>query len=268
MIRGAFLASLPTSLRSPNSAIRSACRACRDGSALPDGKHVNLRIFDWIWHIKGSMELGHELSDQEVFDRLAPLFREQGTSHELSQNTLTFTKKDQASQDKMAIFDSGVLQIEPGAGASVLRYHLTSRALLFCFLAPLFFLAMGQVAVLLAARDKAAAEVAEAAEMGVSGAIPKANKADVKERRLNPIDAALGAPPIVEPNKDFPPEKADEEDKADDGAEPPEKEASDEGPSPTPAYVFAGIFAALYVGGRLLESRLIARLFRKKLAGE
>jgi hypothetical protein len=41
----------------------------------------------------------------------------------------------------------------------------------------------------------------------------------------------------------------------------------DKKPSPTAAYVFAAIFATLYVVGRILEDRLAKSLFRKKLAG-
>lgn len=36
----------------------------------------------------------------------------------------------------------------------------------------------------------------------------------------------------------------------------------------TPGYVFAGIFAALYVVGRILEPRLIRSVFRKSLSGD
>jgi hypothetical protein len=67
---------------------------------------------------------------------------------------------------------------------------------------------------------------------------------------MNPIDKFLGAPE---------PEKPDEKKK--------KEEEEKKGPSPTPAYVFAGIFATLYVGGRILEDWLIKRLFRKRLAG-
>jgi hypothetical protein len=64
---------------------------------------------------------------------------------------------------------------------------------------------------------------------------------------LNPIDKALGAPEPDPPKKKG---KKDEDDKK---------------PSPTPGYVFAGIFAALYAVGRILEDRRIKALFRKSL---
>jgi hypothetical protein len=67
---------------------------------------------------------------------------------------------------------------------------------------------------------------------------------------MNPIDKALGAPAPDKPKKDG--------DKA---------EGRNKKPSATTAYVFAAIFATLYVAGRILEDRLIKRLFRKKLLG-
>lgn len=204
------------------------------------------RYIDWIWHIRGSLVLDAGQSGNEAFERLDPLFRETGTSHERSQDTLTFRKKDPAAQDKMSIFDRGVLRIEQDAGSRVLRYDLTSRALLFCFLAPLLFLAFAGLNVAIGILDKpSAAEVAA-----------EKKKAEDEERKYaeqpqHPIDKILGAPAPEKPR--------DDKDK--------EEEEEDNGPSPTPAYVFAGIFAALYVGGRLLEQRLIKSVFRKRLSG-
>src|SRR3990170_6934059 len=103
--------------------------------------------------------------------------------------------------------------------------------LLFCFLAPLLFLAFAQLNVAIGILDKPSAEEAAAEK----------KKAEEDEKRLaeraqNPIDRFLGAPAPEKPEED------DDDDKK-------EEEEEDEGPSPTPAYVFAGIFAALYVGG-------------------
>jgi hypothetical protein len=64
---------------------------------------------------------------------------------------------------------------------------------------------------------------------------------------LNPVDNFLGAPAPEKPKKD-------------DAGGGHGKKAS-----PTAAYVFAGIFAALYVIGRILEDRLIRTVFRKAL---
>ncbi|MFC0203965.1 hypothetical protein [Novosphingobium soli] len=200
---------------------------------------MNTRFIDWIWNIRGSLALPPEQSSSEAFERLAPLFRESGTSHERTNDTLTFRKKDQAAQDKMSVFDGGVLQVEQGATGPVLRYHLTSKALLFCFLAPLLFLAFGQLTVLQGKFETPSKEAEE-----------KADKKDA-ELPMHWIDKALGAPA---------PEKPKDKDKDKDAAKKKDKEHS-----PTPAYVFAGIFATLYLVGRVLEDRLIRKLFRKKL---
>jgi hypothetical protein len=197
---------------------------------------VNLRFIDWIWHIRGSLALAPGQSSRDVFDRLDPLFHQRNTSHQKSTDTLTFSKKDQDAQDKMSIFDHGVLRIEQGVAGPVLRYHLVSRALLACFLAPFLFLIIAQFTVGLNKLDKPSATAkAEAAK-----------KPPV--RPMNPIDKFLHAP-------------APDTSKKDDAGGGGKKGK----PSPTPAYVFAGIFATLYVGGRILEDRLVKRLFRKTL---
>lgn len=194
-----------------------------------------MRFIDWIWHIKGSLTLPPGQSSDEVFGRLDPLFRQNGTSHQRAGDMLTFTKRDQAAQDKMSIFDGGILQVEQARSGTVLRYHLTSRALLFCFLAPLLFLAFGQLTVALGKLEGSKSEAAEKKSQKEAKALPQ-----------HPIDKALGAPAPETPKKD-------------------EKKGEDDKPSPTAANVFAALFAALYVGGRLLESRLIRSLFQKRL---
>ncbi len=50
--------------------------------------------------------------------------------------------------------------------------------------------------------------------------------------------------------------------KADDASKKDDKKTK-----PTSAYVFAGIFAVLYLIGRFLEDRLIKAQFRKRLLG-
>jgi len=200
---------------------------------------MNRRFIDWIWHIRGSLALAPRQSSDDAFSRLDPLFHQGGTSHDRTNDTLTFRKQDQAAQDKMSIFDGGILRIENGAGGSVLHYHLTSRALLFCFLAPLLFLAFAGATIAIGKLEKSSADAAEASK--------KAEKKDV-ELPQHPIDKALGAPAPEKPKKD----KSEEDDKKH---------------SPTAAYVFAGIFATLYVVGRILEDRLVRSLFKKKLLG-
>lgn len=206
---------------------------------------MNLRFLEPIWHIRGSLPLPPNQTREEAFDRLMPLFQTSGTTHERSGDTLTFLKKDQEAQDKLSIIDRGVLHIDQQPTGAVLRYRMASRALLYCFLAPLLFLAVAQVTVMVAAHQKASAEA--------SGASDTEDKSKEKERELpqHPIDKALGAPAPELPNTD-------------EGAE----EEEDDGPSPTPAYVFAALFVALYIGGRILEDHLIKSLFRKRLRGD
>ena len=222
---------------------------------------MNLRFVDWIWHVRGSVALAPGQSGDDAFDRLDPLFHERGTSHERMHDTLTFRKKDQPAQDKMSVFDSGVLQIEHGVAGPVLRYHLISRALLFCFLAPLMFVGIAQLTIAMGKLDKPPAQAAGKAvkAAGKPGKAPDAKPKPAPQKApapkkaevpMNPLDKALGAPAPEKPGKDG--------DKA---------EGRNKKPSPTPAYVFAGIFATLYVVGRILEDRLVRALFRKWLLG-
>jgi hypothetical protein len=207
-------------------------------------------FINWIWHIRGSLALAPGQTSDDVFDRLDPLFHQTGTSRDRANDTLTFQKKDQTAQDKMSVFDGGVLRIEKSVAGPVLRYHLTSRALLFCFLAPLLFLALAQLTIEVnnvyapgtSAADKLAAEKAEAKK--------KAADEKMAKMPMNPIDKALGAPAPKKPGTDG---KGDEDNK------------DDKKPTTKPAYVFAGIFAALYIIGRILEDRLIKSLFKKRL---
>jgi hypothetical protein len=201
---------------------------------------VNLRFIDWIWHVRGSLALAPGQSSDEAFDRLELLFHAVGTSHERTGDTLSFRKKDPAAQDKMAVFDSGILKVEKGASGPVLRYRMASRALLFCFLAPLLFLGFAQLTIVLGKLEKPSTEASD-----------KAKKAEKKETvvPLNPVDKFLGAPAPEKPKKD---------DKDKPGGR-------DKKPSPTPAYVFAAMFAILYVVGRILEDRLAKSLFRTRL---
>jgi hypothetical protein len=203
---------------------------------------INLRFIDWIWRIRGRVPLPDGQSIDEAFDRLDPLFQQTGTRHERTDDTLTFRKKDPAAQDKMSIYDEGVLQIRQGVGGLILHYHLNSRALLFCFLAPLLFLGVAQLTIALGNLEKPSTDAAA-----------KAKKEAKKNRILpqNPIDKALGAPAPEKPKKKGTDKSKEDEDK----------------PSPTSAYVFAGLFATLYIVGRVLEDWLVKALFRKRLMG-
>ncbi len=189
---------------------------------------MNLRFIDWIWHVRDSLELAPGQSGEDAFDRLDPLFRQTGTSYQRTNDTLIFSKKNQAAQDEMSVFDGGALQIDNSVGRSVLRYNLTSRALLFCFLAAPLFLAIAQFTVVISHFDKPT---------------PEEEKKHT-DMPMNPIDKALGAP---EPDNS---KKDDEDDKK---------------LTPRAAYIFSGIFATLYVVGRILEDRLIKARFRRSL---
>lgn len=202
---------------------------------------MNMRFIDWIWHVRGSLPLAPGQSGDDAFARLDPLFRQTGTSHEQASGMLVFRKKDQAAQDRMSVFDEGVLQIENAPGGAVLHYHLISRALLLCFLAPVLFLAFAQITVALGKLEKPAAEASDSSKKAEKKAV------DVP---MNPIDKALGAP--------APEKKKDGKDKA---------KEKDKKHSPTSAYVFAAIFATLYFVGRVFEDRLVKTLFRKRLQG-
>ncbi|MGQ3178977.1 MAG: hypothetical protein ACT6SC_15390, partial [Blastomonas fulva] len=147
--------------------------------------------------------------------------------------------------DRMSIFDAGALQIEQGADGAVLRYRLYSRALLFCLLAPLLFIAFGQMIVGIGVLEGPPTEAELKAEKA------KQEAKDKKVQTLNPIDQFLGAPAPEKPKKD-------EKDKAKD-------KAKDKKHSPTAAYVFAAIFAVLFVAGRILEDWLIRKRFRQAL---
>jgi len=139
------------------------------------------------------------------------------------------------------------LHIERGAAGPVLRYHLTSRALLFCFLAPLLFLFFAQLTIALGKLEKPATEQAEKAKKDAEAEKDPAEK--YAKVPMHPIDKFLGAP---EPEKS----KKDAKDKEDDKKH-----------SPTAAYVLAAMFAVLYLVGRVLEDRLIKARFRRRLLG-
>lgn len=214
------------------------------------GTSLNARFIDWIWHVRGTVPLGAVRSPDEAFERLDPFFRETGTSFERSGETLTFRKKGQAAQDKMSVFDRGVLRIEDGATGPVLRYRLTSHALLYCFLAPLLFLAIARFTIFIGDLEAASEKAAGAQKAQKKDEDPAEKYAKVP---MSAIDKFLGAPAPEKPDK----AKNDKD-----------KEKGGRKRSPTPAYVFAGLFATLYVVGRVLEDRLIRMRFRKKLLGQ
>lgn len=223
----------------------SASNSEMHASSFPKG--ILMRWISSIWHIHGEIPLPAGQTADEAFAKMDPLFAHPGTTHARMGDVVMVTKKDPLAQDPLSIVDAGTLQVLPTGDGSVLRYHLISRALLYCFLAPLLFLAVGQLTVFLGSFEKPKAE--EKAK--------KDGKGKKGEIQLNPVDKFFGAPAPEKP-KD---EKKGAKDKKTDGEDGKDKF------SPTPAYVFVGIFAALWLLGRLLEPWLIKRRFQRTLAG-
>ncbi len=210
-------------------------RTVRDGG--------NLRLIDWIWTARGEVPLPDGLSADEALDRIEPIFAEAPrTSYVREAGTLHYAKKDPAAQDTLSAFEKGTLSVDVGAAGPVVRYRLTSRILLFCFLLPLLFIGFGQITLAAGEYQKAKAEAKAKAEP------EKAKKDEKKVLELHPIDKMLGAP-------------APEKPKDGEGGSRKRK------PSATAAYVFAGFFVILYLVGRFLEPWLVRRLLRRKLSG-
>jgi len=203
------------------------------------GDIVNLSYIDWIWRIKGTVAIAPSQSAAETFGKLEDLFQEKNTRYQIDRDTLTFTKKNALPQDKLSVFERGTLRVSRG----VLRYDLMSRALLACFLAPLFFFALGHAGV---AVDKwrNPPEVVKAK----MEAAKKRSLVKPEDVPMNPIDQFLGAP---------------EPEKKKDGEQMGKRNRK---PSMTTAYTYMGIFFALWIGGRILEHKRIHRRLRKKLA--
>lgn len=207
--------------------------------------HLNWRFIDWIWRVRGSVSLASQQRNDDTLDRLSPLFNQVGTSYERSGDIITFTKKDQAAQDKMSVFDAGILRVENDSAGSVLRYDLTSRVLLLCFLSIFLFGVLGKVNDLHTRYVKRHHVEAKAAHEKPPD---KHHKDVVKIEALpqSPIDKALGAPAPERPKK-----KGDKSEK--------------KSMSSTTAYFFAVTFFGLYLVGRILEDRLVRSLFRRQL---
>lgn len=98
-----------------------------------------MRLIDWIWHVRGAVPV----ATPAPFDALAPVFDERGTTLERAPDALVFRKDNPDAQDKLASFETGRLRLVDDAEGRTLRYDLTSHALLWCFLAPLPFGALG-----------------------------------------------------------------------------------------------------------------------------
>ncbi|OAN58584.1 hypothetical protein A7X12_05320 [Sphingomonas sp. TDK1] len=100
-----------------------------------------MRAIDWIWHVRGSVPLDGQ-RPQDVFDALSPVFAERGTTLQQADGALVFHKDNPDSQDKLASFETGRLEISEAEDGPILRYDLTSHPLLWCFIAPAPFAAL------------------------------------------------------------------------------------------------------------------------------
>jgi hypothetical protein len=201
-----------------------------------------------LWQVEGELPLPPGMAPATALGRLAELLHAPGTSHDVTGDTLAFTKRDPAAQDKLATFNAGRFMVLPGDGGPVLRYHLASRALLFCFMLPLLFLGLGEASVYLEKPEEPPAKTEKAGKAEKAEKAEKAKKKD-EVRQLHWIDKAMGAPAPEAKDKKKKPEK-------------PKK------PTPYTGYTFAGIALALYLIGRVLEAWLARRLFTRQLWGE
>jgi hypothetical protein len=93
-----------------------------------------LRAIDGIWHVRGSVPLPEGCDDPLA--ALEPVFEERGTTLERGADRLAFHKDNPDSQDKLASFETGTLEIVKTAEGRALRYDLTSHPLLWCCIAP------------------------------------------------------------------------------------------------------------------------------------
>lgn len=205
-------------------------------------------FIDRIWTTRGFIALDPPLSRSEVFARLDPLLEEAGTTHDTEGATLTYVKDNPAAQDKLATFSSGTLKVAQEDGARRMSYDLSSPALRLVFLAPLFFLVTAQGLSALSDYERTKAEIAKQAEEAEKDKDEKED--EEKDEPRNPIDEFLGAPqPLTLEEKKQRKEEAEKEDKH----------------SSKPAYILAGIFAVLWLIGRLLEPWLVRRTFLRAL---
>jgi len=191
--------------------------------------------------MRGTLPIDPPQSAAIVFGKLDTLFHEKNTTYDVGDETLTFTKKDQLPQDRMSVFDRGTLHVADG----VLRYDMISRAMLACFLAPLLFFAVGHAGVALDKWRNPPEVVKAKAE-----AAKRRSRIKPETVPMSAVDKFLGAP---KPEK----KKGDEE--------PGKRNRK---PSMKTAYVFMGIFFALWAIGRVFEHVRIHIRFRKMLVDD
>jgi hypothetical protein len=206
---------------------------------------VNLHFpyIDRIWRARGELPLDEALSPDEAFARIELLLQAPGTDYAVDGDTLAYSKRNPAAQDKLATFTSGTLRIsQQDNGRSLLSFNVSSAALLLVFLAPLLFLGFAQAMVTINGWEQANTEAAQPDKK-------KEEKPKVKAE-LHPLDKLLGAPEPEDPAKKKEKDKGKKKEKF----------------SPTRAYVLAGLFFVIYLVGRVLEPWLLKRTLRAALA--
>lgn len=204
-----------------------------------------MHLIDWIWRARGAVELDPPLTPAEVFERLKPMLEEASVTAGAEGRAVSYRKFNPSAQDKLATFSSGSLMVAEDQGQSRLLYDLKSPALRLVFLAPFFFLAAALGTQVLSDFERANQQQEEAAK-----GKDKAEEEEEEEEPRNAIDVFLGAPePFTLEEKKRRKEEKEKEDPH----------------SSRPAYIFAGIFAALWILGRFLEPWLVRRTFRRAL---
>ena len=223
---------------------------------------MKLRVpfIERIWRVNSSLTLDEPLAAEDVFARLDPLFQTQGAQYSIKGDTLTYSKTNPAAQDKLATFTSGTINAEQTVDGTRVSYDVASTALLLCFLAPLFFLAIGQFAAFINEIEKPGLIERQAEAEAEKEKEEEAKKAI----EYHWIDQLLGASKPEEPSEDEEGEDAREGASSDGEEEEDEVEGNH---SPETAYVFAGIFFVIFLVGRVLEPYLLKRTFRAALAG-
>ena len=211
---------------------------------------LKIPFIDRIWRTQSSFLLEEPLSADEAFARLDPLFQAQGTTYSANGDTLTYSKKNPAAQDKLATFTSGELIVEQEPEATRLSYDVGSTALFLCFIAPVFFIAFAQIASFINEAEKPALMAEKVEE--------EKKKAEEAKQviELHWFDELLGAPEPKQPG---------EEDSEEDGKEEDDFEGNH---SPVTAYVLAGVFFVIFLVGRVLEPYLLKRTFKAALRAD
>ncbi len=197
-------------------------------------------------------------SNDDAFDRLDPLFRETGHQPRPDARHADVPQEEPGGlRTRWRFSTAASCGSRDGAAGSVLRYRPDQPSLLFCFLAPLLFLAFAGLSIGLGTIDKpTAAEVSE----------QKKKDEEEKEKRnaarpQNPIDTFLGAPAPEKPKTEAEKKKEEAKKKAEGEADEEDGEHS-----PTAAVRFCGnLRRSLRPAGGSSKAWLIKRLFRKRL---